>query len=151
MPFNYYAKISPFLSWSVNFNFYDMGLKDNKILEYDSNIFKIWSTIISSDNINLARFDPNFLPEYSTDNSIQGVFDACFGTLFFSSDDVEKICNQSKIDSPNIFLSIEKDAGPILRSDISVFGLQLFFCKRKSQEMSCFPAAHFLAHYNNIT
>jgi hypothetical protein len=48
-------------------------------------------------------------------------------------------------------LSIEKDAYPILRSDTSVFGLQLFFCKRKSQEMSCFPAAHFLAHYNNIT
>jgi hypothetical protein len=45
----------------------------------------------------------------------------------------------------------KKDAGPILRSDISVFGLQLFFCKRKSQEMSRFPAAHFLAHYNKTT
>ncbi len=123
MPLNYYAKISPFLSWSVNFNFYDMGLKDNKILEYDSNIFKIWSTIISSDNINLARFDPNFLPEYSKDNSIQGVFDACFGTLFFSSDDVDKICNKSGIDSPNIFLSIEKASNDV--PEFSTMGLEL--------------------------
>ena len=46
MPLNYYAKISPLLSWSVNFNFYDMGLENNTNLEYDSNIFKIWATIM---------------------------------------------------------------------------------------------------------
>ena len=124
MPLNYYAKISPLLSWSVNFNFYDMGLENNTNLEYDSNIFKIWATIMPEDKVNLARFDPSYLPEFNKDKSIQGVFDACFGTLFFSSEDVERIYNSTSSSSaPNIFLSIEKGSNDV--PEFSTMGLEL--------------------------
>ena len=72
------------------------------------------ATIMPEDKVNLARFDPSYLPEFDKDKSIQGVFDACFGTLFFSSEDVERIYNTTSSSSaPNIFLSIEKAAAPI--------------------------------------
>ena len=58
-----------------------------------------------------ARFDPNFKPKYDPENSILGVFDEAFGTLFLSMDDIKRILPSSdeENEKPYIFLSVEQE------------------------------------------
>ena len=111
MPLFYFAEINRYLSWTIDFNFYEMILKDNKGIKYDKTLFKIWATVLSKEKMIKARFDPNFKPKYDPENSILGVFDEAFGTLFLSMDDIKRILPSSdeENEKPYIFLSVEQE------------------------------------------
>jgi len=108
MPINYFAKIYSYSAWTINFNFYDMGLKDNHDLVYDRKIFKIWATVMNESQIVLARFDPTHKPEYDPKKSVDGVFDVAFGTLLLTEDDIKRIYGTETLGPIYLFLSIEK-------------------------------------------
>ena len=71
MPLNYYSPISPYLSWSINFNFYVFVLKNDANLIYDRNLFNIWATILTENDTLKVRFDPTFSPRYEEGNAVK--------------------------------------------------------------------------------
>ena len=122
MPLNYFAPITLGSDWNINFNFYDISLKDNVNLEYDTNLFTIWATLIPQETIQRARFDPKDRPNPDS-SSIKGIYDSTFGSLYLSGDEIKKITDDKKIDSPNIFFSIEKNSG--VGADFSTMGFEI--------------------------
>ena len=108
MPLNFYSTINFFTSYTINFNFYDLTLEKNANLEYDTNIFNIWGTIVSNMQTLEARANPNKIPQYNSSVSIKGSFDLAFGTLFISSNYVDKLLNSKLTQIPNLFFSVEK-------------------------------------------
>ena len=121
MPLNYYAPITLFNSWSINFNFYDLTLKNNAELTYDTNknnLFKIWATIITGKEAVKIREDPSKRPSYDPNTCVQGYFDSAFGTLYINSDAVEG----KEDENPNLFFSIENNDNNI---NISSLGVEL--------------------------
>ena len=107
MPLNFYVPIIFKDSWTINFIFYNMNIKDNKNLEYSNNLFNIWGTIISNDTASEARFDPKYRPSFNS-SCIKGEFSSIFGTLFIDSNYIDKLSKEKGTDNPNIYISIEK-------------------------------------------
>ena len=107
MPLTYFADIDQRHSYSISFNFYDYTLTQNQNLTYDTSLFNIWATVISNETAIKAKINDKLRPKYSIKNCINGVFDAAFGTLFLSSNDIKKIYNDKN--TPNLFLSIDKE------------------------------------------
>ena len=124
MPLNYYSQIRLPTSYTINFNFYDLTLKENANLEYDINLFNILGTIINDVQINEARVNLNKIPQYNISNPIKGSFDLAFGTLFISSDHVKKLFNPQSNEnkSANLFFSVEQVNNI---SDISSIGVEV--------------------------
>ena len=125
MPLFYFAEINRYLSWTIDFNFYEMVLKGSKDIKYDKTLFKIWATVLSKEQMITARFDPNFKPKYDPENSILGVFDEAFGTLFLSKDDLDRILPSyaSGGQKPYIFFTIEQENKEV--GDFAYMGLEL--------------------------
>ena len=125
MPIYYYSPISPYLSWSINLDFYDIGLPDDQHQFYEKNLFDIWATVMTEEETIKARFDPAFKKHYEEGKAVKGIFDSAFGTLFLSSDDINRLYNAStaKHDNPSIFLAIEKDNN--FKSNFSYMGLEV--------------------------
>ena len=107
MPLTYFVDIDQRHSYSISFNFYDYTLTQNQNLTYDTSLFNIWATVISNETAIKAKINDKLRPKYSIKNCINGVFDAAFGTLFLSSNDIKKIYNDKN--TPNLFLSIDKE------------------------------------------
>ena len=104
MPLNFYVPVTFKNSWTINFIFYNMNLKGNKNLGYNSNLFNIWGKVISDKTASKARYDSKQRPSYDT-SCIKGEFDSIFGTLYVDSNYTNKITEDQEI--PNIYFSIE--------------------------------------------
>ena len=143
LPLYFFAKINDFQSWSINFNIYDMSLDNNYDVYYDKNIFKILATVITEKQSVQTRFDPNFKPAFNDENSVKGVFDIAFGTLFFSVQDIKKIYTGSEKDIPCLFLSFEKSNNDI--ASFTTFGLEVsIYNEYKSSGESSIPQNVYL-------
>ena len=122
MPLYYYLPINLDNSFTINFNFYDFGLKNNNnSLIYDNNLFNIWATVIPENKAINARINPGEIPKYNPSIDIKGFFDSTFGNIFLSSDDIKKIYKDTQV--PNLFFCIEKDNN--IKADFSSLGFEL--------------------------
>ena len=109
MPLNFYAHVGYGLPWIVNLNFYDIIPKLKTSLTYENDLFAIWGTVVSEEDAYTMRYDRRLSPKPIEDNKIYGQFDAFYGALYLSEDDVERIMNNtSKAGKvPYVFFSIE--------------------------------------------
>jgi len=108
LPLFYYAPIKLLTDYTINFNFYNFGTKNDEIIVYDTNLFNIWATIISDKEIIKIRTDPNYTIDIDTLFIINGVFDLTFGNLFLNKSDISKIHEKmDRNDIPNVIFTIE--------------------------------------------
>ena len=123
MPLNYYAPITRLISWSINFNFYDLTLKNNAHLKYDTNntnLFNIWATIITGEEAVKIRGKSSERPLYDPNTCVQGTFESAFGTLYINSSFVDNIFKGKEY--PYIFFTIESSDNTL---DITSIGVEL--------------------------
>ena len=109
MPLSFYAHIGYYQPWIVNLNFYDIIAKNKNALVYEYDLFNIWGTVISEQDAYKARYDISLAPKPIDDNKIEGKFDALYGVIFFSGDDVDRMMrNYTILDKvPYVFFSVE--------------------------------------------
>ena len=142
MPLYYYFPINSDNSWTINFNFYDFGLKnEGKNIAYDTNLFNIWATVISEKDAIEARLEPEKKPKYDPSKDKRGIFDSTFGNIFLSSEDIK---NKFKdIQSPQLFFSIDKDEN--IREDFSSLGFELnVFSDKETSGLSHVPEGIYI-------
>ena len=125
MPLNFYVPVNFKNSWTINFIFYNMNLKDNKNFVYNNNLFNIWGTIISDKTASEARYDSKYRPSYDS-SCVKGEFDTTFGTLFIDSNYIDKFSEEKNTDNPNIYISIEKVNGVQIDFDSLGFEINIF-------------------------
>ena len=122
MPLHYYVPITIGDDWIINFNFYDISLKDNSLLEYDTNLFAIWAKIISADTALNVRFYSKDIPLYDS-SCFNGIYDSTFGTLYLSKDDIYNRIEGNNINNPNIFFTIAKSSD--VNANFASLGLEI--------------------------
>ena len=122
MPLNYYSQVTIDVSWTFNFNLYNLGIKDNTNLICNNDPFKIWVVAIPRDDIFKAKFDTEYKPIYNS-SFIKGTFDSTFGIVFINRDEILKIFDPDNPKAPSIFLSIEKSKE--VQSNFSSMSLEL--------------------------
>ena len=130
--------------WTVNFNFYDMSLKNKANLEYDTNLFTIWATLISETEAQEIRKDSNSRPKYDS-TAVKGIYDSSLGCLFIDNEKVFSLYEQKGIkNAANLFFSIEKNSG--VGADFSSLGLEVNIYSRNSiDEISEVPERVFIS------
>ena len=120
MPLNYYVPITIGNDWTINFNFYEIGLKDNSNLVYDTSLFTIWATIISEKTAQSVRYYPQSRP--TCDNHcVKGIYDSTFGHLYLDKDFIEDAMKQENIEAPYLFFSVDTD----VRTDFSTMDMEI--------------------------
>ena len=122
IPLYYFAPITIGNDWTINFNFYEISIKNNSNLVYDTNLFTIWATIISEETARKARYNPIYRPNYNS-SCIKGIYDSTFGMLYLSKEKIEELSTKNNIIGPNIFFSIEKN--PLIREDFSTIDMEI--------------------------
>jgi hypothetical protein len=144
MPLNYFAPITMGNDWTVNFNFYDMSLKNKANLEYDTNLFTIWATLISETEAQEIRKDSNSRPKNDS-TAVKGIYDSSLGCLFIDNEKVFSLYEQKGIkNAANLFFSIEKNSG--VGADFSSLGLEVNIYSRNSiDEISEVPERVFIS------
>ena len=123
LPLFYYLPIDNLSSWTINFDFYDLTLRNNEILEYDTNIFDIWATLLTGDEVLEARVEFDKIPRYDSSNCIKGVFDSNFGNLFLSKEDINRLYDID--DNPYLFFTIERSNNTNITRNISSLSLEI--------------------------
>ena len=123
LPLFYYLPIDNLSSWTINFDFYDLTLRNNEILEYDTNIFDIWATLLTEDEVLEARVEFDKIPRYDSSNCIKGVFDSNFGNLFLSKEDINRLYDID--DNPYLFFTIERSNNTNITRNISSLSLEI--------------------------
>ena len=104
-PLNYIAKLNNNKGVSVSLSFYDYFMKGDYKFKYDSKMFEVWGKVISEKEALDARLSEDSRPTKS--NSIFGVCDGAFATLYFD----EKTLQNSGNENPYIFFTIETRGG----------------------------------------
>ena len=56
MPLNYYIPINNINSYLISINFYDFAMENTNKYTYESQLFKIWATIITNETVVRARY-----------------------------------------------------------------------------------------------
>ena len=108
MPLYYYAPIISIHNYTVNFNFYDIKIKTKEDLVYDTNLFNIWATVITDEEIMKTRTNPGYQPQINPSNMIKGIFDSSFGNIFLSQKDISRINKAAPNETINLYFSVEK-------------------------------------------
>ena len=109
MPLSFFARVRYMQPWIVNLNFYDIIPKKGDSLEYDSALFDIWGTVLSENEIYKARNDENLRPNPPEEKKIEGKFDAFYGVIFFSEDDILRLIDNSTGIVPYIYFNIDNN------------------------------------------
>ena len=117
-PLFFYAPISNYNSYLINFDFYDFKIENNDIISYDNNLFNIWGTIVEADDINNARFNPASRPKFDEKNCIKGVVDSAFGNLVLDEKDLQKFEEKNR---PTLYFGIEN----LINETVVNIGLEL--------------------------
>ena len=123
LPLFYYLPIDNFTSYTINFDFYDLTLRNNEILEYDTNIFDIWATLLTEDEVLEARVEFDKIPKYDSSNCIKGNFDLNFGNLFLSKEDINRLYDID--DNPYLFFAIGRSNNTNITRNISSLSLEI--------------------------
>ena len=123
MPLNYYIPITFGNDWTINLDFYDLSTKGNKKLEYDTNLFTIWATIISQDKARDIRFNYRNIPSYQSSSCYKGIYDSTFGTIHISKEEIFEFSKKENINEPNIFFTIDKNTN--VKEEFSTLGLEI--------------------------
>ena len=123
LPLFYYLPIDNFTSYTINFDFYDLTLRNNEILEYDTNIFDIWATLLTEDEVLEARVEFDKIPKYDSSNCIKGNFDLNFGNLFLSKEDINRLYDID--DNPYLFFTIGRSNNTNITRNISSLSLEI--------------------------
>ena len=102
-PLYFFAKLNE-KEIAISFTFYNYYMdKDYKLL-YDQDLLKIWGKVISEKEAFEARRNGIKIP--SAENSISGVHDGAFGTLFLNFQNISKY-NVKEEDNPYLFFAVE--------------------------------------------
>ena len=146
-PTYYYAKIRRNLSYYINLNLYEIVPQNNSDVFYDKSLFKIWATVFSEQDVIKAKFDPNFKKEYNSSDSIIGVFDQAFGTLYFSKEEINRIYPENHSLESNeplyLFFGIERVNN--YSSNFSYLDFELnIFSEKKNLGFNTIPEGIYL-------
>ena len=124
MPLYYYVPILFLQNYTINFNFYDFGTENKENVEYDTNLFNIWATVISESEIIKARTELNYKPKIDSSDIIKGVFDSPFGNIYLSQSEINRIYeNKDDNGRLNILFAIEKSDN--FKTNFSSLGFEI--------------------------
>ena len=116
-PLYFFAKLNV-KDIGVSFTFYNYYLEKDFKLLYGKDFLSIWGKVITENEALEARRNGVKIP--TSENSILGIYDGAFGTLFLNSKDVDKF-NVKEEDHPYLFLAIEmKEIKPMFSNGISM-------------------------------
>ena len=129
-PLNFYTRLTD-KDIAISFNFYNYYMKLSQVLQYNKPMLKIWGRVITEQEALDARFDSNRKPRRDQDrNTVYGVFDGAFATLFLNSKDVEKF-GVRESDNPTLFFSAEME--PDIDYDFNGVSVELSILREESQ------------------
>ena len=129
-PLNFYTRLTD-NDLAITFTFYNYYLNMYDRLLYDKQLLKIWGRVITEETALDARFDINRRPKEDQDaNTVYGVFDGHFATLFLNSKDISKFGIDEK-DKPTLFFTAEMADG--VSYDFNGAGLELSLVREQSK------------------
>ena len=108
-PLNFYTRLTD-QDIAISFDFYNYYMEKDEVLTYDKPMLEIWGQVITESEALMARFDEYYKPKKTEENTVFGVFDGAFGTLFLNSESIKKF-NIKEDDKPTLFFSVEMVKG----------------------------------------
>ena len=106
-PLSFFTKLSD-KDISISFTFYNYYMDQDYVLKYDHPMFTIWGKVISEKDALAIRLSGE--RPINDDDSVKGIFDGAFGSLFLNSAQIKKF-NIPEKDNPYLFFSIDLKKG----------------------------------------
>ena len=139
-PLNFYTRLTD-KDLAISFTFYNYYMNVYDRLVYDKPMLKIWGRVITEQQALDARYDVNMKPNRDEDNNtVYGVFDGAFATLFLNSNDIQKF-GIKESENPTLFFSAEMEEG--ISYDFNGVGVEVTVLREESKtEAKLFAPEH---------